>query len=519
MISTRRGLLVLLVIAILLGAWLARAVTRERAAPVDRAIVPGLDAARVSELVWDGGSRRGGKVTAEPNGGWRWESGASQAAADGGVVRDVLAALRAARWHRRSSASAAGEVTSRLTVIADGSSTTIGIGRPLEGSEQQWLVVRENALLVDRWVVRALAPDPLAVRVRHVIEDVMAVKRIAIDRGDVHLRLEGPPLRLVAPFVLLPKQDVTGALTRALEALEIVGLSRDARSVDLALSIHAGTQLRFAPACPDDPTRAWLSSDAGNGCITREAYDDVVRAVAMLEQPPAELAERRLVPFDVELVVLADRARLDVARRPAIDGKSADTEAVMELLAALAAPAQILDASGGAAQGQLLVTVKGGAVFAIELLGDGVVRRAGEPLVLRLAPAAYAALNRRAADFADRALWTEEPSTISELVIDGITYRRGAVVGEWTRVPAGPVNGARIEALVAALAEVRDAPAPASLTKRHDVALVVTPPAGAAVRHELVVGAPHQSGCPAYAGQVAVSLPAKVCAEIAALAR
>ncbi|MBL9015377.1 MAG: hypothetical protein JNL83_14430 [Myxococcales bacterium] len=519
MIASRRGLLVLLVVAVLLGGWLVWALTRAQPEPVDRAIAPGVDVDRVSDLVWERAPLPPLRVTPASEGRWRWELAEDRAVADGSVVRDVLAALRAARWHRRADVSAAGAMTTWLTVTAGPTTRMIGIGQPLEGTEQQWLVVGESALLVDRWVVRALDPGALSLRVRRPVEEMAAAKRIAIEHGAVHLRMEAPPARLVAPFTLLLRQDVVAGLTRALESIELVRISRPAREQDVVLSIQAGGQLKFAPACPADASLAWVASDVGNGCITRGAYDEVVRAVSALEQPASGLAEPRLVPFDVRRVELVDGARLDLTRRAEIDGKTADTEAVTQLLAALGAPANVVEDTGGSVRARLRVTGDAGGVVTIELLGDGRVHREGEPVALELAPAAYAAVTRRGTDLADRAVWAEEASTITELVIDRVTYRRGAVLGEWTRVPAGKVDGARVEALVAALAEVRRSPDVASARVQHEVAIVVTPPAGAPVRHELAVGAPRQGGCPAYAGNVTVQLPTPICAGIAALAR
>jgi hypothetical protein len=394
---------------------------------------------------------------------------------------------------------------------------TFGIGQPLEGTEQQWLVSGDDALLVDRWVARALDPDPLALRVRHPVENAQASWSLELLRGELRIQVDDETM--TAPVRVLPRRELLAALYRAIEALEIVRLSRPPPDGDLTLAVFDTVALRVAPQCPEDPTLAWLSSDAGNGCITRSAYDELMRTATAFEAPAAQLAEPRLVPFDVEAVVLADGAKLELARRPEINGGPADTEAVSELLAALATPAQVIDSPGGAVKAQVTVTRKGGSVVVLELLGAGRVRRAGEPVVLQLAPAAYTALNRRAADLADRAVWIEEATTITELVIDGVAYGRGAVLGEWTRTPPGPVDGARVEAVVTALAEVRGAPEVGMATKQHEVAIVVTPPAGAPVRHELVVGAAQRGGCPARAGQVTVILTAPVCAEIAALAR
>lgn len=520
MISSRRGLIVLVVIALVLGAWLARAVTRARPGPVDRAIAPGLDVERISELAWDRSPLPAVKITPARGGGWRWDSDDSWAAADGSAVRDMLAALRAGRWHRRAEAKAAGAVRAQLTVKEGTTSRTIGIGQPLEGTEQQWLVSGEEALLVDRWVARALEPDPLALRIRHPVENAAAAGTITIDHGEAHLRLEPGPRRLVAPVTLLPSTEAIAAFFHALEAIEIVRLSRPARDGEVTLAIHAGGALRFVPSCPDEPSLAWVFSDAGNGCIPRAQYEEVVRAASAFEKPPLELAEPRLVPLDITGVVLVDGKRIELSGKPVIEGRPADAGAIAELLAALGAPGQVVaPVVGAAVQQQLVAVLKGGGEIAIELLGRGMVRRGNEAVVLQLTPAAYAALGRTAADFTDRTLWNEEPTTITEIRIDAVAYRRGAVVGEWTRTPTAPVDGARIEALVSALAQLQASPGVGAVSKQHSVTLEITPPAGASVRHALVVGAPGQGGCAAQAGAAAAILPAKVCAELAALAR
>jgi len=524
-IASRRGVLVLVAIAVMLVAALARALMRPRPEPVDRSIAPGLDADRVTVLAWEYSSLPAVTVRRSENGAWAWESSGIRAAADMSSVRDVLAALRAGRWHRRAEVHAAGELRARLTVETGVASRTFGIGLPLEGTEQQWIVAGDDALLVDRWIARALEPDPLALRVRRPIESAAAQPDLSIWRGTVARRLEGTPRRLTmprdatAPLVVLPKAELLVRLDRALEALEIVRLSRPARDEDVTLRVRSKVSVGVAPVCPDEPALAWMASDAGNGCIERAVFDELTAAALAFEQPLLDLVEPRPVPFDVDAVTLIDGKVLELSRGPQIDSRRADAEGVARLLAALGAQAQVSPDIEGPVMGQIRLAVRGGGAIELELLGEGRLRRRGEPVVLRLAPAAYAALNHRAVDLADRSVWSEEPTTITELAIDGVSYRRGTVVGEWSRTPPGPVDGARVEAVIAALARVERSPDVASLGKRHDVAIVVTPPAGASVRHELAVGAPRQGGCPAYAGEATVILSPPVCASIAALAR
>ncbi|MBA3462189.1 MAG: hypothetical protein H0T46_19670 [Deltaproteobacteria bacterium] len=318
---------------------------------------------------------------------------------------------------------------------------------------------------------------------------------------------------------MLPRAELITALERALEAVEIVRLSRPPPDDVAALRVTAGAKLHLATTCPADPTLAWVASDIGDGCITRAAFDAVIAAAKALQAPVSEIIERRLAPFEPSKITLADGASLDLARSPVVGGKPADPTAVAELLAVLAVPAELGSEAQRPVKTMIGIQLKNGGSIVLELLGDGLVRRAGETMALKLTPAAYAALARGAKDLADRSVWTEEPTTIVALQIDGITYARGAVIGEWTRTPAGQVNGARVEALVGALATLKRSPEVASFTKAHDVTLAVAAPAGPAVRRSLTVGARVQGGCTAHAGTETVRLPASVCDSVTALAK
>ncbi|HEU4728754.1 MAG TPA: hypothetical protein VFT22_12710, partial [Kofleriaceae bacterium] len=158
----------------------------------------------------------------------------------------------------------------------------------------------------------------------------------------------------------------------------------------------------------------------------------------------------------------------------------------------------------------------------LELFAERVVAREGEPIALRPARGAWDLLVRPSRELRDLALWLEEPTTITELQIDGLHYRRGATLDRWTRAPAGSASpdAKAIEALVALLAAPRAlgfAEAPVAI--RHRVTLTVTPPSGPPVEHALALGAPRPAGCPAQLEHDAVLLPARMCAEVAALSR
>jgi hypothetical protein len=160
--------------------------------------------------------------------------------------------------------------------------------------------------------------------------------------------------------------------------------------------------------------------------------------------------------------------------------------------------------------------VKGGTSVVLELLGNNLVRRQGETIALRLSGAASTRLARVARDYADKSVWNEEPTTITSLQIDAITYTRGAVIGEWTRAPAGAFDPKRVEALVAALAAPRRTADVESMSYTHRVALTVTPPVGAPVRHELHVGSYR---CLAETLTATIQLSSSTCDDLDALAR
>ncbi len=525
MIGTRRGLAILLGVAALLATFLLFDLRRRSPAVVDRTLVPGLDPERITELTWDRPPAPAVTVTLRDE-VWRWSSSGVMASAEPGVIRDLIATLRAAHWHRRAEVAAAGPLHGQLSLtLGPGTVVTaaspvrvIGIGAPLAGTEQTWLVVGEHALLVDSWVVRALDPDPLALRLRRPVKNAARIMSLTLGTDPTTSIVSG--MRQLTPRRMFVRADLIDRVHRAIEQLEILRLSGPPGADSAHLTISLEPLLRVGPTCVDDPTLAWLASDVGDGCIARASYDELAALANLFNGPPEPLIEPRPNPGALLRVVLADGAVLRLDRRAAIDDKPADPAAVSELLAALSAPGEVTAVPDRVpVRGTLKLKVSTGSDVTLELLGGNLVRREDEPLALRLTPVAYAVLTRGAVALADRSVWNEEPTTISALKVDGVTYSRGAVIGEWSRTPPGTVDGAKVEALVAALASPRRSPDVEAFSVGHTITLTVTGPTGAPIHHELSVGARRGAVCICTASNATVLLPAAHCATVDLLAR
>jgi hypothetical protein len=525
MIASWRGLAVAAAIAAALAAVVAVDVARAPAiVPIERALVPGFDPARATELIWE---RAGQPEIRAVRAGQRWELRVPEAvAADAGAIGDVLAALRGARWHRRGEAP---PPHATLTVVAGGERHVLGIAAPIAGTEQSWIVDDGRGAVVDRWVARALDRDRLALQIRRPFADVGAARSIRVfssspdDDAYGELKVEGTPRRLVQPSLLLDP-GVAAGLDRALRDITVVRVTDGpVPGRGLSISVEYGDAtprfLELGGPCPGASDLVAVLGSIGPGCIERAARDAVRAALGRLGEPPAEIVERRPVPFEPAHAVLPDGAALDTSP-PRIGDAAADPTRVAELLAALAAPAEVARLPAAPPIAHLTATDRAGAAIALDLFADRVLARHGEPVALRPAPGAWNLLVRPSRELRELTLWVEEPTTITALAIDDVRYQRGQVIGAWSRQPAGPVDAARVEALVAQLAAPRalgfaDGP----LAAAHRVTIEVTPPVGAPTRHALELGAPRASGCPARSGGDTVVLPAAICAEIAALAR
>lgn len=524
MIATRRGLAVLAAIALVLAIVVALD-ARRRPASMDRSLAAGLAVDRITGLRWE---RPGGPGVALVREGERWRWRAPVAAdADPGAVASVLATLRAARWHRRAQASAAGATPRALTITTDeGATRTLRFGQPLEGAEQAWIVDGDHAVLVDRWIARALDPDDLvALAVRQPFAD--AASAAVIDVGGTDgVRLEGAPRRRVRPSAVLVAPALARALEDALAALTIVTLVEPAPAAAAGLPVEVGGlrgTVHDADGCGGRADLARLESAMGTGCVDRRQVAAVRAAMEALRGPARAVIDPRLAPIEATRIVLVDGTPLELAGTPRVGPHPADPARVAELLAVLAAPAEIDEAPvRGAAGGArtLTVTDRAGASIVLELRAPRRVRRAGEAVTLRLTPAAWEVLMRSPAALRELALWTEDPLALTAIAIDGVTYRRGAVVGEWTRAPAGAAAPGAVEALAITLAAPRVlAFAAPAFRAIHRVTLTITPPGGAPSEHVLELGAATPRGCPARADGVVVQLPPAICQQVSALAR
>jgi hypothetical protein len=502
-IATRRGLAVLaaLAVALLLAALLAGP---RQHGPVDRSLVPGIAADQVTELVF----ARGGVAIriARSGGTWRWQD--PPGLAEPAAIDAALTALRGGRWHRRADAAVAGTPRAQLTVEG----TTLGIGRELPGTGQTWLVRGRDALLVDSWIASALAPEPLALRLRHPLACAAAASTpITASTAAGTLRIEGA--RIVPRGLWLDDQWLA-SLADACAAVEIVALGPGQRTA-AGLHVAATGELTEVGTC--EGGRILVDTSAGAGCVERAVLDRLRALVDHAIREPDDAIERRPLPFDPIALTLQDAKRLELSGTPRIDLDDADPARVRELVAALRAKGTVVPRPKTDPRVTIQATARDGTRVTLDLY-DHVIARATEPSAIQIAPEAWATIVRPTATLRDPTLWREDPTTISSLTLDGVTYARGAVLGEWTRTPAGKVDPALVDALVESLAIVR-APAGAAPTSiAHRLAVTITPPAGPPLAHALELAAPGEAGCAARVDGAPVVLPLPLCTAVLALA-
>lgn len=529
MIANRNAVIAAWLIALALGA--ALLLGRGRETPGDRTLVA-IAPESITAFAWVSGPRNFRiERDAGSSTGWRWTDPVADA--DPQAVEDVMAALRGAQWHRRAERSAGGAVTGTLAIEAGAARTTIELAQPL-GEAQRWLIVGDHALLVDAWVARALAPDPIAFRV-HPFSKVGQAEQIEVGS----FTLAGSPRRLTKlaglPIELLANPVAVEQLEAALGELSIVAIPNGKVPVD---TNYRGTRIALsgklvaveAGMCPvpDREHHAIFGPAIGPSCVSESAWQRLMTAADVFDiRDPAQrhaalstLIEKRLVPVEPGVVTLADGSTLDLGRKPRITtpgqpARDADPDRVAELLAVLAMPAEPVALP--ATPGSRVTITAGRATFELAIFAGGIVGRRNEPIALRVGDGSAAILARPGAAYVDRTLWSEEPTTVRSLQVGGVTYTRGAVVGEWTRVPPGPVDPRAIDQLVALLAVPRasaDAPAPANPIA---IILSIAPPAGTPSQRKLLLGATPKCAATVTAGSVALD-PA-ICTLATALAR
>ncbi|MEJ7598588.1 MAG: hypothetical protein WKG01_11825 [Kofleriaceae bacterium] len=389
----------------------------------------------------------------------------------------------------------------------------IQIGARL-GDEQQWLVIGSHAYLVDAWVARALVPDPVTLRVRRPLATASAAKTIRIEpvAGRALVIAAG---RLVEPIAMIPARPLLARLEAALELLEVAALPTVAAGPRGTRIVVDAFEIVEHDACAGG--RVQIDGTFGRGCVEPSAWEELIAASAALRGVSETVVERRPITFDPVRIKLVDGAVLELAKRPQLGTRDADPDRVRELVAALGTPAGATIAVTGNPIATLGVTERTGVEQVLELHPRSVVVRRGEPIGLVLEPVAYAVLTRPGRIYRDPTLWHEEPTTVHALAIDGVTFTRGAALGEWTRDPDGPADGARIEQLVAAVAAPRainDAP---NRPARRTLTLALVPPVGAPRQRTLGLVGMIPSGCHVIVDGESVVLARDVCELVAAL--
>jgi hypothetical protein len=515
-IATRRGLAILGAIALALIVALVVDLSRTRG-PSDRTLVPGFDEASITRMQWTA-HPVGPYLTLERTKGGPWKRTApTPGAVEQAPIASLLATLRGARWHRSEKRDPREEVAAHLAIDGGGTHLELWIGRSMVDAEQAWIRIGDRSYLVDAWVTHALMPSPLDLAIRAPLAGIASVDAYTVDGVHIagqprQIRPQPRPVTASTGYLTLDEQYV-GELERAIAELTIDELPPAAMGHGEALTIEmAGTRVSLGGDC--DSARVYIAATTGDGCVRRERADAVRALVAKLHGPPQAIVSRVPMPGEIEHVLLVDDAKLELAKRPMIDGVDADLPAVAELMAVLRSPVEAADvvpppttrSIGGLAIGTRL-----GATV-IGLYPGNILHRAEEALALRMTPAAFAILMRGASAYRDPTPWREEPTTVDEITIDNVVWKRGATLGEWARTPAGRSDAASIEALVRALAEPRVlGVAPATLVHPRRIQLLVRPPVGGEKTHMLELGDAIAAGCPAKIDGANLLLPVEIC--------
>lgn len=511
MIASVRGLLVLCGLVLVLALALVLGGSVQPAA-VDRSLVPGLDPANATELAF---TRPGADEILLTKQGETWHWAKPAGIADPATVDGVLTALRGAHWHRKAAAGAAGDSRGEVRVTAGGKTTALAVGAPLGGADQTWIVRGDSAYLVDDWVAKALLPEPLALRVRQPLAAAAAAKAIVVTglAASGEIRIEGT--RLVKPQSVWLDPARVAAIRDAMVALEITTLppvqSGGAPTGDIGIALEGpDRQVSRAGSC--GAHRMLVHATEGDGCVEMTAWDALVAALRALDRPADKIADPHPLPFAPAKLVLADGSVVEITGRPRLGDDDADPDRVRELVAALTTAGVTIPRPARPAKSRLVATDAVGTSVTLDMFDGGVVAREGEGVAIHVAEESWGVLMRPTSALRDPVLWREDETTIQSIVVDGVTFTRGQLIGEWTRTPSGKLDAAVVDALAEALGTVRApavAKAPRSTTRK--VTVTFAPPSGAPVVHQLAIGPPTGEGCAATVDGAAVMLPLPLC--------
>lgn len=447
-IASIRGLVVLAVVAVVLAA-IVVIVGPARPTVIDRSVWSGAEPTELT--ITHVGEPP--VVLVKRGNEWRWRE--PDIRADGATVDGILTALRA-RWHRSGSAS--GQRHGSLRVGA----TTFEIGEPLAGTEQTWIIRDGRALLVDNWIAKALVPSRLELRLRQPLANTLGAHVIEV----AGVRLEGTHRLAPDPMWLDP--EVVHELHDAAAAIEIVALEPGTRGGPTFAVVVDGKRVERVGTCGD---RILIATPDGDGCVDAAAWNAFEAAArALTESRP----DNRPLAFTPSKIAFGDGTVLD------LKAHDLDPVRVRELVSALGAPGELV-ARSGKPVGKLVADD-----VTLDLYRDGVAR-AGEPMMIRT-PNMQTILQPASA-YRDTTRWREDALTIQSITVDGKTFTRGAVIGEWT----GATQPGLVEALASTLASVRAPTADKAGPTSHRISVTFAPPAGAPTTHTIEIG-PHCAG-------------------------
>ena len=512
MISDLRAIAVLVLLVLVLGVSL---IGGSPTWSPNRVVMPAFDPAAIRALRWSRPDASPPIVLSADGVHW---TGTEGLLVDPRFISDLFSSLRSARWHRRDS-GAHHTFRRTLAISSDDSTSTIDLGEQLEGTGQVWLRINgaRDVLLVDGWLAKLVDPAPIDPYERFPFATAGSEPRIRSDALDIQTHPWRDDHGLVAP-------RLGDALISALERVEYVALSNGPAITPehLALGAHS---FSFGGTCPGTDLVALRAAGARRAaCVEPAVWRDVTTAIAELVRGVDSTLDDRPAGFAIDHIELRGGI-LRLMKRPTITiagvARAADPERVAELVHALARPSsQPVDVAGGAPEQTLLITPAVGVVVALDLYAGSVQRR-GEPRGISIGSADHDIVARPATAYVDSERWSEEAATISELMLDQVTYRRGAVIGEWSREPAGTFDPAIVEMLATAAAKLHAPATSGAATTTHRLKLRFSPPVGAPVIRELALGdiRPASGGtCAAVFETEQVVLPAELCTAVAAVA-
>lgn len=514
MIASRRGLAILAAIAVVLA--LIALVGAPASTSVDHTLVGSFDLTRVTSIRLRHEGRPDVQLARKAD-GRSWENVADHTPVDPATIDALFTALRGARWQRRAEARVAWPYQGDIRLESDRGKLILAEGRALD-SGQTWINIgaSDHVLLVDSWVARALYPAPLDLRVRHPFAGAAAATTFTSGTTKI------VGTRLVAPRTLWLDPSILEQLTSALAALEIIALPTEVPTTAVRELSYDGPQpntLGLVGSCADN--QVLLRATTGPGCYEQSAWHALDLVLTALDSASDELSDRRPLPITPTTLTLGT-SMLTLGTQPRLGDTDADPSRVSELVTALTTPGELAPRPTGAPTSTLTARDAAGTEVILDLFAPAkLVARRGESLAIRPRPEQWTILARPPSALRDPVRWREDATTITSITVGPTTYTRGAVLGEWTRTPAGraaPVDGALVDALASALATVRapDAPGdsqPTPLT----LEVTFTPPAGKPTTHELKLGAPTPDGCAAVVDGVRVRADLGLCTAAHAL--